>query len=91
MSRKDAQFRYIGSSAVLLGNGRPVEPGEFVTLTDDELRDNINETLIHDELLIGVNDEGTHQTGLAKSRVTRRINKVEDQQSGEETPTAEEG
>jgi hypothetical protein len=29
------QYRFVGSHADTLANGRPVEPGEFVELTDE--------------------------------------------------------
>lgn len=34
------EYRYVGSHADLLANGRPVEPGEFVQLTDEEVGEN---------------------------------------------------
>jgi hypothetical protein len=34
------EFRYVGDRADVLANGRPVEPGEFVKLSDQEASDN---------------------------------------------------
>jgi hypothetical protein len=40
------EFRYVGSHADTLANGRPVEPGEFVKLSDEEAE--ANQGLIDD-------------------------------------------
>jgi hypothetical protein len=34
------EFRYVGDRADVLANGRPVEPGEFVKLSDEDESDN---------------------------------------------------
>lgn len=68
------QYRFVGSHADTLHNGRPVEPGEFVELTEDDLRDPYIEMLAHDENLIGTDEAGEHQVKLAVNRVERRIN-----------------
>lgn len=78
-----ASYRFVGDHPDVLANGRPVEPGEFVNLTDEDVRDPYNETLIHDGRLIGANPSAEHQVSLAKSRVTRRLN---GETAEEETP-----
>lgn len=86
---KKGEYRYVGDHADQLGSGRPVEPGEFIELTEEDLRDATNESLAHDGKIIGVNEEGEHQISLAKSRTTRRINKEEE--AVEEAQAAVEG
>lgn len=72
MAEKPKQYRFVGSHADMLASGRPVEPGEFVDLTDEEVRETHNEMLIADGNLIGVGDDAEHQQKLATTRVKRR-------------------
>lgn len=75
------QYRFVGDHAEVLANGRPVEPGEFVDLTEDELRDPFYEDLIHNGNLIGTDEGGEHQVSLANRRVERRINNEDGEES----------
>lgn len=70
---KTLQYRFIGDHAEVLANGRPVEPGGFVDLTEDEVRDLHYETLIHDGVLIGIDEASEHQVSLAKRRMQNKI------------------
>lgn len=51
-----SSYRYIGTYANTLANGQPVEPGEYVDLDADAVKE--NETMIDDNMLIEVNKEG---------------------------------
>lgn len=68
---KTKQYRFIGSHADMLASGRPVEPGEFVDLTDDELREPHNTMLLDDELLLLIKDEDTHDQEIATDAAKR--------------------
>lgn len=41
MGKDTKRYRYTGTYADTLANGQPVEPGEFVDLTEQEVKDNI--------------------------------------------------
>lgn len=86
VAKNTKQYRFVGSHADMLASGRPVEPGEFVDLTDDEVRETHNEMLIADSNLIGVEKESEHQATLAERRVERRASGAEEQNDpGEES------
>jgi hypothetical protein len=80
------QYRYIGSRAEMLANGRPVGPGETFELTDEEIREPHNEMLVADGKIIGVEAEAEHQQTLAERRASRRQSSEAspDDQTGEE-------
>lgn len=46
------EFRYVGSTADTLANGRPVGPGEFVNLSEQEESD--NQALVEDGRLLKI-------------------------------------
>jgi hypothetical protein len=75
------KYRFIGSHAEILANGRPVEPGEFVELSDEEIREPQNETLAADGLLVGLDDAAEHERKLAERRISDRGNKPEGEES----------
>jgi hypothetical protein len=77
------KYRYIGTRADQLANGRPVGPGDFVELTDEDLREPHNEMLAADGKLIGVEDDTEHQQTLAERRVSRRA-KADDAETNDE-------
>lgn len=79
------KYRFVGSHAETLANGRPVEPGEFVDLTDEDVREAHNEMLIADGNLIGIEDPAEHQAKLASNRVKSRSDKAEEDPQGEES------
>lgn len=54
MADETRRYRFVGSHADALASGRPVEPGEFVELTEEEVNDPYNQTLIKDENLFEV-------------------------------------
>jgi hypothetical protein len=54
--KSSSSYRYIGTYAATLANGRPIEPGEYVDLDADAVKD--NEAMIDDKKLIEVNKEG---------------------------------
>lgn len=84
MTDETRRYRFVGDHADQLANGRPVEPGEFVELTDDDIRESYNEMLVADGNLIGVESDAEHQANLAERRVDRRVSLVESN-DGEES------
>jgi hypothetical protein len=77
---KASSYRFIGNHAEILHDGRPVGVGDFVELTEEELRESHMEMLAHEGVLIGTDEASEHQVSLATRRVERRINN----QDGEE-------
>lgn len=69
---KTRQYRFVGSHADVLPNGRPIGPGEYVDLTDEEVRDPYYEMLLADGNLIGTEEQAEHEQSLAERRVARR-------------------
>jgi RNA 3'-terminal phosphate cyclase len=59
------QYRFVGSHADTLANGRPVEPGEFVELTDEDLKEPQNATLLDDGLLMLIGEQGAQPQEVA--------------------------
>lgn len=51
---KTTPFRFVGSVPTTLADGRPVEPGEYVELTEDEVNDEYNADLIQRTQMIPV-------------------------------------
>jgi pyruvate/2-oxoglutarate dehydrogenase complex dihydrolipoamide acyltransferase (E2) component len=51
------RYRYMGSHADMLNSGRPIEPGEFVELTEEELKEPHNAMLLEDDKLMLVDKE----------------------------------
>jgi len=74
------RYRFIGEHADTLADGRPVEPGEFVELSDEDLRERHNEMLVNDGNLIGAEDDVEHQADLADRRVKRRTTASNDEE-----------
>jgi hypothetical protein len=82
---KTRQYRYVGSHADVLADGRPIGPGEFIDLTDDQLRDPFYEDRLANGVIIGTEDEAEHQQKLATRRVERREDKTTAPTEGEES------
>lgn len=61
----EKEYRYIGSHADMLANGRPVEPGEYVDLTDEDLQENHNKMLLDDGKLLLIEEEDTSDQEIA--------------------------
>ena len=50
MAATKTDYKYVGLNAHTLNNGRPVEPGEAVKLTSEEVKE--NESMIEEGTLI---------------------------------------
>lgn len=88
MANEAKSYRFIGSHADQLSSGRPITPGEFLELTDEELREPHNEQLAADGLLLGIDKPAEHQVDLAQRRELRRTRVEGDpdnQEEGERT------
>jgi hypothetical protein len=60
------EYRFVGSHADALANGRPVEPGEVVKLSDEETKD--NQTLIDGGVLIETSKKSYSRSSSGKSQ-----------------------
>lgn len=56
MAATKADYKYIGLNAHTLENGRPVEPGETVKLSPDEVKE--NQSMIDEGVLMSLKSEG---------------------------------
>lgn len=74
------EYKWVGSHPQDLASGQMLAPGETAELSDEEVRDPHNETLIADGGLIPVDDKAQHEAKLAQRRAARR----EHQEGGEE-------
>lgn len=54
MAKESKTYRFVGIHADSLASGRPLEPGEFVELTSDEVKD--NKPAIDDGQLVAIKD-----------------------------------
>lgn len=52
MATAKTEYKYLGHYAHTLANGRPVEPGEVVKLTNEEAKE--NQELVDSEVLVDV-------------------------------------
>jgi hypothetical protein len=51
-------YRYVGSHPETLDNGSPVAPGDYVKLTDEELKSPQNASLLEEGVLVEAPDAG---------------------------------
>lgn len=65
------KYRYVGNHAETLDDGRPVAPGDYVHLTDEEMKSPQNSSLAAEGVLIGMSDAGEEQIDKAETRVKR--------------------
>jgi pyruvate/2-oxoglutarate dehydrogenase complex dihydrolipoamide acyltransferase (E2) component len=67
-----SRYRYVGTYADTLGNGQPVEPGEFVTLSEEDLEQPDNARFIEEEKLISVDEAADPKATDAASELARK-------------------
>jgi hypothetical protein len=82
-----AKYRYVGDVPGELASGQPIEPGEFVNLSDEDAEEAHNQALLADGKLIGTGDKSKGQAETAEQRVAKQEQKVKNeaaQQAGEE-------
>jgi len=70
-----AKYRYVGTYATTLANGQPVEPGEFVTLSEEEAQQ--NEALLADGHLVGTGEASEEQQEKAERKAAQQRKKEE--------------
>lgn len=58
------EYRYIGKTPDTLANGRPVAPGEFVELSDEEIK--TNQGLFEEGRLLEVKKAGRRSSAKAE-------------------------
>lgn len=68
-----AKYRFVGNHADQLADGRPVAPGEFVNLSDEEMEDPHNAMLATDGHLIGTGSKSTETVEELQEEETRRL------------------
>ena len=66
------KFRSISNHVEDLADGSIVAPGEFVHLSEDEVKDPHNERLIGEGILIGAGDKSEEVADKTEARVERR-------------------
>lgn len=93
----ELEYKWVGTHPQDLADGRMLAPGETVVLSEEDVRDPHNESLLADGALIPTDEknEAEHQARLAERRVTRREGKEPegtDQVPGEDStaPTENE-
>lgn len=72
-----AKYRFVGMHADTLASGQPIEPGEFVNITDEEIEDPHNAALVHDGLLIGTGSKSKDVAETTSKKVDRQVAKEE--------------
>ena len=73
-----AEFKNVSDHAQELTGGRQLEPGETIELDHDQIHDGHNEALLHDGLLLPINEAAEKEAGLASKRVDAREKKLQD-------------
>jgi hypothetical protein len=68
-----AQYRYVATYAGTLASGQPVEPGEFVKLSEEEAEE--NEALLAEGHLVGTGEVSEAVAEKAERRVARQEEK----------------
>lgn len=71
-------YRCVSKHGEDLDHGQVLDPGEFVDLTDDQVRLPRAEQLLADGLLIGVDDDSVHQAKLAAHRFAGEAEKQDE-------------
>lgn len=71
----EQQYRFVGSHADMLANGRPVEPGEFVDLSEEDLAEVHNEMLVADGNLVFIGDSQNPEATDAAVKLAKQ-NKI---------------
>lgn len=69
------EYKWVGNHPQDLASGQELAPGETAELSDDDVRNPHNESLITDGNLIPLDKEAEHETELAERRVARREKK----------------
>lgn len=70
---QESEYRYIGDMPDALDGGRPLAPGEFVTLDESQAKSPYNQSLIESGKLIQVSEPESEPK--QKSGTTRRKRK----------------
>lgn len=66
------KFRSVSTHVEDLADGSTVAPGEFVHLSEDDLKDPHNERLVAEGILIGTGDKSEEVADKTESLVERR-------------------
>jgi len=66
------KFRCVSSHIEDLADGSTVAPGEYVTLSDEDLKDPHNERLVADGILVGTGEKSTNEAEKIEKKVDRR-------------------
>lgn len=77
-----AKYRYVGLHADTLDDGRPVAPGDFVTLSDEDALLPHNAMLLADGNLAATGEKSEQIQATAERRQTRAEREAANQQEG---------
>jgi len=72
MGKETSRYRYVGTYADTLGNGQPVEPGEFVDLTEEDLEDSHNARLLEEEKLLSIDEANNPKATDAAEKLAKK-------------------
>ena len=72
------EYKWVGDHPQDLASGQVLAPGETAELSDDDVRDPHNESLVAEGGLIPLDDEAVHEAKLAERRVSSRAKKDEE-------------
>lgn len=73
-----AKYRFVGSHADSLADGRPVEPGEFVHLSDEEALEPHNASLLADGRMIPTGEKSEEISERAQRAQAREETKQQE-------------
>lgn len=77
------KFRCISNHVEDLADGSVVAPGEFVHLSEEDLKDPHNERLVAEGVLVGTGDKSEQVADKTEARVARREARAEAEEAKE--------
>ena len=84
------QYRFVGSHATILESGQPLAPGDYITLTEEDLAGH-NQTLLDDGHLIDASDIPAPGPMETQGKVPIQEEEAPSQEEASPAPTTEEG
>ena len=83
MAKDKVWYRYVGEVPGELATGRPIEPGEYVELSGDEVNDVFNAEMIYDGRLIEAEEKHV-QAARKSQRDEEKVQEADIKEQGEE-------
>jgi len=72
MGKEKSRYRYVGTYADTLGNGQPVEPGQFVDFTEEDLEDSHNAWLLEEGRLLSIEEANNPKATEAAEQLAQK-------------------